>query len=485
MYGRFLRVAAGTLTASLLAAGGGGAQTALAGSRSVVQVPCSAAALTAAVSSASSGETLSLATLCTYGLNSALPPIMEKLTIKGNHATIDGQGAGAPDFAILTVGGRSGTDIGTLAVSGLNISGGAPGIDLLNGAVSVNGGTFSGNNTAIESNFFTTLHVSGATFTSNSGEDGGAIFGTASVSVTDSTFTGNSAERGGAVYLQEGKQKIAHCQFTGNTATAAGGGLYDDGNITMTDTTFSSNHAEVGGAITIFDPISAGLAVTGSAFVANTAQTGGAIYNFDGLTATDSVFTANHATQGGAVDQDWFATLTGDFFTRNTATASGGAMYAGYTTTVSNSMFTRNTAGSLGGGIYNGPGSLNFGGPLIVSRSSITGNSAGTDGGGIFNHSSLGATAGLAGTTMTANLPDNCAPLRAISGCPAMATATTGTGPPEGGRRPLPSRSVPWRSVPRHHGGHLPRFLLRELTGGQPTRPAQQEAPSPATRARP
>jgi predicted outer membrane repeat protein len=463
MYGRFLRVAAGTLTASLLAAGGGGAQTALADSRSVVQVPCSAAALTAAVSSAGSGgsgETLSLATLCSYGLTSALPPIMGKLTIKGNNATIEGQGAGAPDFAILTVGGRSGTDIGTLAVSGLNISGGAPGINLLNGAVSVNGGTFSGNATAIESDFYTTLHVSGATFTGNSGEDGGAIFGTASVSVTDSTFTGNSAERGGAVYLQSGKQKIAHCQFTGNTATDAGGGLYDDGNVTMTATTFSSNHAEVGGAITIFDPSSAGLAVTGSAFVANTAQTGGAIYNFDGLTATDSVFTANHATQGGAVDQDWFATLTGDFFTRNTATASGGAMFAGYTTTVSNSTFARNTAGSLGGGIYNGPGSLDFGGPFIVSGSSITGNSAGTDGGGVFNHATLGATAGLAGTTVTGNLPDNCAPPKAISGCAAMAIAMGGTGPPGGERGP-----VPWRSVPRHHGGHLPRPLLRELTG--------------------
>jgi predicted outer membrane repeat protein len=460
MDGRFLRVATGTLTASLLAAGGGGAQTALAGSRSAVQVPCSAAALTAAVSSASSGETLSLATLCTYGLTSALPPIMEKLTIKGNHATIEGQSASAPDFAILTVGGRSGTDIGTLAVSGLNISGGAPGISLLNGAVSVNGGTFSGNVTAIESNFSTTLHVSGATFTGNSGEDGGAIFGTASVSVTDSTFTGNSAARGGAVYLQSGQQKIVHCQFTGNTATNAGGGLYDDGNITMTGTTFSSNHAKVGGAITIFDPSSAALAVTGSAFVANTAQTGGAIYNFDGLTATDSVFTANHATQGGAVDQDWFATLTGDLFTRNTATASGGAMYAGYTTTVSNSTFARNTAGSLGGGIYNGLGSLDFGGPLIVSRSSISGNSARTDGGGIFNHSSLGATAGLAGTTVAANLPDNCAPPGAISGCAAMATAMSGTSLPEGGGRP-----VPWRSAPRHHGGHLPRFLLRQLTG--------------------
>ena len=177
MYGRFLRIAAGTLTASVAAAGGGGRCPAgMARPPSVVQVPCSAAVLTAAVSSASSGETLSLATLCTYGLTSALPPITENLTIKGNGATIEGQSAGAPDFAILTVGGRRGTDTGTLAVSGLNISSGAPGINLLHGAVSVNGGSFSGNATAIESIFSTTLHVSGATFTGNSGEDGGAIF---------------------------------------------------------------------------------------------------------------------------------------------------------------------------------------------------------------------------------------------------------------------------------------------------------------------
>ena len=56
---------------------------------------------------------------------------------------------------------------------------------------------------------------------------------------------------------------------------------------------------------------------------------------------------------------------------------------------------------------------------------------------------------------MTANLPDNCAPPRAISGCPAMATATSGTGPPEGGAAPAVAigavairAEAPWRSSP-------------------------------------
>ena len=312
MYGRFLRVAAGTLTASLLAAGGGGAQTALAGSRSVVQVPCSAAALTAAVSSASSGETLSLATLCTYGLTSALPPIMEKLTIKGNHATIEGQGAGAP--------GLRDPHRGRQERNGHRDPGGqrpehqrrCPRHQSAQWRRLREWRHVLRQHYRHQSNFFTTLHVSGATFTSNSGEDSRAIFGTASVSVTDSTFTGNSAERAARCISRKASRNSRRlCQFTGNTATAAGGGLYDDGNITMTDTTFSSNHARGRWGNDRLKPISAGLAVTGSALHSHCPQTGGAIYNFDGLTATDSVFTANHATQGGAVNQDWFATLSG------------------------------------------------------------------------------------------------------------------------------------------------------------------------------
>ena len=465
MDGRFLRASTATVAAALLTAAGGSTQTALAAPRGVVNVPCSAAALTAAISGASSGETLSLAAFCTYGLTAALPPIVRNLTIAGNRATVEGTAAGRPDFAIFTVGGRGGTQIGTLKVRGLNVSNGAPGIDLLNGTAAVNGGIFSGNSTAIESNFFTTLNVTGATFTDNTGTWGGAIFGSGRVDVADSTFTRNSAKLGGAVYLQFGHQEITRSQFTGNTATSAGGGLYDDSDITMTDSRFTSNRAPVGGAVTVFDLSSASLAVTGTAFIANSAQTGGAIYNFDGLTVAGSVFTANHASQGGAIDQDWYAILTGDLFTRNTATSNGGAMYAGYTTTVSHSTFTRNTAGSLGGGIYNGPGSLDFGGPLIVRTSSITGNSAGTGGGGIFNHATLGASAGIAGTTVAGNLPDNCAPPGAISGCAAVATAMGGTGRAADGSRPVPWRSGPSGSVPRHHGGHLSRLLHRELTG--------------------
>ena len=171
---------------------------------------------------------------------------------------------------------------------------------------------------------------------------------------------------------------------------------------------------------------------------------------------TGSTFTANRATQGGAVDQDWYATLTGDLFTRNTATASGGGMFAGYNTVVNGTTFTRNTADSDGGAIDNGIGSLGFTGPLTVTGSSITGNSAGTDGGGIFNDSAERATAGLSTRPWT-GMSQTTAPPGGVPGCVAPATAA-------GGGRDR-SGAMPLRSVPRHHGGHLPRLLLRELTG--------------------
>lgn len=457
MHGRFLRAAAGAVAAGLLAVAGG-AQNALAAPRGVVQIPCSARALTAAISGASSRETVSLATLCRYELTAPLPAVLGNLTIQGNHATIErSPAAGTPEFTILTVGGPRAYAKNTVRITDLNLSNGAPGIVVGSGILSVSGGIFSGNTTAISTTFYTRLSVTGATFTGNTGKYGGAISAGYDATLSDSTFTGNSAQMGGAVYVQYGKQVITHCRFAGNTATNGGGGLYDDGDVTMTGTTFTSNHASVGGAVSIFDPTSASLAVTRSAFIANTAQTGGAIYNYDGLTVTGSTFTANRATQGGAVDQDWYATLTGDLFMRNTATASGGGMFAGYTTVVNGTTFAQNSAGLDGGAIDNGVGSLAFTGPLTITGSSITGNSAGTVGGGIFNDSAAHARAVLSSTVMGRNEPDNCAPPGAVSGCAALATATSG------GRDG--SGAMPPRSVPGHHGGHLPRLLLRELTG--------------------
>ena len=379
----------------------------------------------------------------------ALPAITGKLTILGDGATIArSAAAGVPDFAILTVGGPPDYANNAVRITNLNVSNGAPGIYLGSGTLFVTGGTFSGNTTAIDSDFYTALTVSGATFTGNTGKWGGAIFGSDTVKLNNSVFTGNSAQLGGAVYVQSGKQTVSDCRFVDNSATHAGGGLYDDGNVTMTGSTFTGNQAPVGGAVSVFDPTFASLAVTRSVFTANSAQTGGAIYNYDGLAVTGSTFTANHATQGGAIDQDWYATLTGDSFTRNSASARGGAMFGGYNTTVNGTTFTRNTAGTDGGAIDNGLGSLGFAGPLTITGGSITGNSAGTDGGGIFNDAAARATAAVSSTTLASNQPDNCAPSRAVSGCAAAGGRVPGGAAAGRSRRRGFARRArpPWRS---------------------------------------
>src|SRR5450755_1348007 len=122
------------------------AAPALAAPALAVMVPCSPVALAAAITGATSNETLELAASCRYVLTIALPAISENLTIKGNGATLQrSTAAGTPPFAILAA------TSGNLAISRLSFrngsggaisyqSGSAPG-----GDVTITGGTFAGN----------------------------------------------------------------------------------------------------------------------------------------------------------------------------------------------------------------------------------------------------------------------------------------------------------------------------------------------------
>lgn len=87
-----------------VAAGVGAAQPALAVTE--VAVPCSATALASAISGATSGETLNLATGCTYMLTEALPVVHVSLTLQatGTFTTIERSSAnGTPTFRLLEV----------------------------------------------------------------------------------------------------------------------------------------------------------------------------------------------------------------------------------------------------------------------------------------------------------------------------------------------------------------------------------------------
>lgn len=421
------------------------AQTALAAARTTVAVPCSTTALAADVGGAVSGETLKLAAACTYDLTSALPTLTVNLTIQGNHATLERSSVtGTPEFALLTVGGSAADSSSTLVMNNVNVRNGDPGIWLYNGALTVRGGTFSGNTTAIVNDYKSNLTVTGATFSDNAGGYG-AIQADGNSSVSYSTFTGNSAEQGAAINIVSGTQTVSHCKFTDNTATAGGGALHNSADATVTDSTFTGNSAGGGGAIDNFNSSNATLTVTGSRFASNSAQAaGGAIYNYDGATLTGDTFYKDRASLGGAFYNDWYATTGTDVFSHDAATSDGGAIYSDQSTTDNGSTFTADTATTDGGAFYISPPFSGGTWGLSITGGSIQGARAGTDGGAVYNGSGSTSSVRLSGTALARNSPDNCAPAGSVAGC----TASTGA----------VRRTLSVRSVPSHHGGRIPRF---------------------------
>ena len=89
--------------------------------------------------------------------------------------------------------------------------------------------------------------MNGVTLSGNTAVNGGGVFNTGTVVVTDSTIAGNSATNGGGLY-NEGTATLTACTISGNSATDSGGGLYNQpmlrtlpGIATLTDTIVAGN----------------------------------------------------------------------------------------------------------------------------------------------------------------------------------------------------------------------------------------------------
>jgi hypothetical protein len=421
---------AGTAAAAigaLMATGLGNAQVAQAAS-AIVSVPCSVTALASDMSSASSGETLSLTPRCYYHLTAGLPVVIQDLTILGRGATVERSFAqGTPTFTILEV------DFGTLTVSGLNFRNG-------NGAISVVG-------TA-------NLTVNGGTFTGNRATDGAAISESYTaandLTVNGATFTGNRAtDAGGAIWdnYGAGDLTVNGATFTGNTAMNAGGAIFDNsGNgLVMNGGTFTRNYAPQGGAI--FNNANGGEFITRAVFRGNKAVTGGGIYNNSELLITNSnisgndaagqggglyndagnalgkldtadvIFRGNNARDGGGIYiANGIVNLADSEISGNNVTADGGGIYQDNfglrgSLTLAGSEISANNARAHGGGIYNE-------GPLTVGSSQIVRNEAASGGGGLYDDDYYGGVAvTLTGSTVLYNKPDNCEPADSITAC--------------------------------------------------------------------
>lgn len=216
----------------------------------------------------------------------------------------------------------------------------------------------SGGGGAIMNNQFTnTLTINSSSFNSNSANDGGAIFNTGSLAVSNSTFTNNTAQRtGGAIAnVSDTEQKVnanltvQNSNFYNNQSDMAGGAIYTDSSLTVKNSNFYNNHTNKtvsaenskgneessglgGGAIS---SVMGDLNIEEASFTNNeTNGNGGAIYSLIGnQNIKNSDFTGNKAEQdGGAIyalsldNSKETTTITDSNFINNTAVKNGGAI---------------------------------------------------------------------------------------------------------------------------------------------------------------
>ena len=358
--------------------------------------------------------------------------------------------------------------------------------------VNIDGGSFAGNTAMLGGAFYVnydssvpaysaTLNLGTVTMADNSAINGGAIANRGGTIVDlDTTavkkFTGNAGKynggteddpvwigNGGAIF-NSGLIVLTNAEFTGNYCVGNGGAIdnLDDGLLTLFGAKFSDNSAlaqrvsagdvdwtgvntGAGGAIQNWESA----AIVNSYFTGNSAHDGGAIANGAGATLTLSQtaasdpdndaplgFSGNGAVYGGAIinvgtltraegeetalefagnfsynnggaisntDNNGTATggkidLYGVSFTNNTAgstskAGSGGAIISRKALTITDSTFTGNSAGGGGKG-----GAIDqIAGNLVLTGDTFTGNSAPNTGfGGAVNTWTGGAISNCA-----------------------------------------------------------------------------------------
>jgi hypothetical protein len=252
------------------------------------------------------------------------------------------------------------------------------------------------------------VSLSGLTIVNGkSADQGGGIFNSGTLTISDCTVSGNSstltpapgtAEPVGGGIFNSGMLTVLRCTLTGNSTTAPGalgGGIGNAGAMTVADSTLSGNSASDGGGIDTF----------GMGTVVNSTLSGnpgGGIINesFSTLTVANSTLSGNSASEGpGGIDNGGTLTVADSTLSTNSGILGGGILNDG-TLIVTNSIFSGNS-GHLGGGILNnGPGAM-----ATVSDSLFSGNTTDYSGGGIDNE--FGETM----TVRNSTLFNNSAPL--------------------------------------------------------------------------
>ncbi|MEH2370803.1 Calx-beta domain-containing protein [Nostoc sp.] len=184
------------------------------------------------------------------------------------------------------------------------------------------------------------------------------------------TISGNNTSR---IFNASASLSIDGLKITGGNAGSNnnGGGIYSTSSVTVSNSNLSGNIAALGGGIYSSSSVTA----TNSTISGNTANTsGGGIYSSSSVTASNSTISGNTAnTNGGGIYSSTTTTLTNSTVSSNTAKVNGGGIYSGGGT-VSNSTIFGNTADSDNNNTGNGGGIYRSAGTWSISNSIIAGN---------------------------------------------------------------------------------------------------------------
>ncbi len=249
------------------------------------------------------------------------------------------QGLTSPDRIFHVV-------IGTVTIQGLAIRG---------GSVSSGGGG------GVRVNSGTSLSLIDSEISSNTPSgNGGGIYNSGTVILTNVTLSGNTASTGAGIY-NDATATLTNVTLDGNIAGGSGGGIYNysGATTTLTNVTLSGNSASGGGGI-----LNNGtLRLTNVTLSGNSASNGGGIYNYDfGSAATliNVTLSANSATTlGGGIYNNFGTTALTNTIVANSSTGGNCSPALGG----SHNLSTDNTCnfGGFGMGLDNAPVML---GPL-------------------------------------------------------------------------------------------------------------------------
>lgn len=230
----------------------------------------------------------------------------------------------------------------------------------------------------------------GSTLINNTAKYGGGAYLLGASTISGTQFYGNVVTNGGGGLLTHAPVSMTLAHFAGNSADngagiGTGGGLQasNSGLLRITQSTFSYNHAngasdDGGGALMLY--AGASLELRDSSLYSNTsASFGGAISSITTTSSITLINTSSYlnsaALNGGAVRSTGPLTLTAAHFLTNTA-GSGGGVLAQTTAMISGCLFQANQAtGSEGGGM------LVVGALDVIDTQFIGNHSAGAEGG--------------------------------------------------------------------------------------------------------